>query len=99
MMGPMAPRSNLSSTRRTVAALRRGSRLGPEHAALVQLAESTAAALDDVITGAEKRCVVAQLARAHLLTVGALMSAADAEHLDPFAAFVAGLATPAVPAD
>jgi hypothetical protein len=99
MMDPMASRTNLSSTSRMVAALRKGSRLGPEHAALVRLAETTAAALDEVVAGDDKRYVVAQLARAHLLTVEALLSVYDEDHLDPFAAFVAGLSTPSLETD
>jgi hypothetical protein len=86
-MGPVAQRSNLSSTKRTVAALRRGSRLGPEHIALVGLAETTAKELDEVVDGEEKCYVVAQLARAHLLTLEALRAACNDDHLDPFAAF------------
>ena len=71
----------------------------PEHAALVRLAETTATALDEVVAGDEKRYVVAQLARAHLLTVEALLSVYDEDHLDPFAAFVAGMSTPSVRTD
>ena len=99
MMDPMASRTNLSSTRRTVAALRKDSRLGPEHAALVRLAETTAAVLDEVVAGDDKRYVVAQLARAHLLTVEALLTLHDGQELDPFAAFVAGLSTPSLETD
>ena len=87
----MARSSNLSSTRRTVAALRRQSWLGPEHAGLVLLAETTAQALDDVAGGDEKRYVVAQLARAHLLALEALLHLAGDTPLDPFAAFIAGM--------
>jgi hypothetical protein len=88
------PVPTLTSTRRTVAALRKGSGLGPEHAALIRLAETTVAALDEVVTGEDKRYVVAQLARGPLLTVEALLNVYDEDHLDPFAAFVAGLSRP-----
>ena len=97
--GQDGPRTKLSITRRTAAALGKGSRLGPEHAALVRLAETTATALDEVVAGDEKRYVVAQLARAHLLTVEALLSVYDEDHLDPFATFVAGMSTPSVRTD
>jgi hypothetical protein len=93
-MGPMAARTNLSSTRRTVAALRRGSRLGPEHAALVALVETTGRALDELVESDEKRYVVAQLARAHLMATEALLRVGRDTPLDPFAAFVAGLSVP-----
>jgi len=90
----MPARSNLSSTRRTVTSLRGLSRLGPEHAGLVLLAETTARALDEILAGDEKRYVVAQLARAHLLTLEALLRVGLETSLDPFAAFVAGLSVP-----
>ena len=61
-----------------------GSRLGPEHAAPVRLAET--AALDEVVAGDDKCSVVAPLAGAQL-TVASLLSLDDENRLDPFAAF------------
>jgi hypothetical protein len=88
-------RSNLSSTRQTVRALRARTAIGPEHAALVALAESTARALDAGIADEDgKKYAVAQLARAHLEAVRALLAMMAGDALDPFAAFVAGLAVP-----
>jgi hypothetical protein len=95
MMGRMPGKTNLSSTRRTIQALRRSCRLGPEHAGLVALAESTAVALDEVLASSQKRYVVAQLARAHLQATEALLRQTT-EALDPFRAFVAGLSVPTI---
>jgi hypothetical protein len=96
MIGRMAPVTNLSATKRTVAALRRRSRLGAEHAGLVMLASSTARALDEVVAGDVKPYVIPQLARAHLLALQALLGLEPGTTVDPFTAFVAGLATPSV---
>jgi hypothetical protein len=90
----MPARTNVSSTRRTVATLRRLSRLGPEHAAVVALAESTARALDEAVESDEKKYALASTARAHLLALEALFRAGSETPLDPFAAFVAGMAVP-----
>ena len=46
-IGPMPTATNLSSTRRTVRALRKQERLTEANAALAQLALTTAAALDE----------------------------------------------------
>jgi len=70
----MASASNLSSTRRTVRALRQSERLTESTVALATLALTTARALDDVVASDEKRYVVAQLSRAHLLALEALTS-------------------------
>jgi hypothetical protein len=78
-----------------VIALHKRSCLGPEHAALVALAETTARAMDAVIADpAEKKYAVAQLARAHLEVIRALLAGLPGESLDPFAAFVSGLTSP-----
>jgi hypothetical protein len=47
----MAGVSNVSSTRRTIRALRRHEVLTEQHAALATLALTTAQALDDVVAG------------------------------------------------
>jgi hypothetical protein len=91
----MPTRTNLGSTRRTVTALRKRACLGPEHEALVALAESTARSIDAAIADpAEKKYAVAQLARAHLEVVRALLAGLGNESLDPFAALVSELSTP-----
>jgi hypothetical protein len=78
-----------------VRALRRRSCIGPEHAALIALAESTAKALDAASADDEgKKYAVALVARAHLQAVQSLLAIGAGESLDPFTAFVAGLSTP-----
>jgi hypothetical protein len=90
----MPARTNVSSTRRTVATLTRLSRLGPEHAGLVALGETTARALDLAITSDEKAYALAQLARAHVAVLEVLLRVGNETSLDPFAAFIAGLSSP-----
>jgi hypothetical protein len=58
--------THLSSTRRTVRALRRAGLLGDEHAALVRLALTAAEELDRYISSDVARYVVVQLTRTHL---------------------------------
>jgi hypothetical protein len=74
--------SNLTATRRTLRALRVAERVGDAEAGLAQLALTTAGALDEVVAGGEKRYVVAQLARAHLLTLQALLAVPGPEPED-----------------
>jgi hypothetical protein len=90
----MATRSNRSATARTVRALRGAERITDEHAGLVRLAETTAAALDEVVASAEKRYVVAQLARAHLLAMEALLSVPPANNIAPFDRLLEELSRP-----
>jgi hypothetical protein len=91
----MGARTNLGSTRRMVTALQKRSSLGPEHAALVALAESTARAIDAAVADpTEKKYAVAQLARAHLEVLRALLTSMPGEPHDSFAAIVAELAQP-----
>jgi hypothetical protein len=90
----MPARTNVSSTRRTVSALRTLSRLGPEHAGLIALGETTARALDLAIASDEKAYALANLARAHAVVLQVLLAVGKETSLDPFAAFVAGLTTP-----
>jgi hypothetical protein len=80
----MATATSLSSTRRMVRALRRTERLTDTHAALATLALTTAGALDDVVASDEKRYVVAQFARAHLLALGALLDLPEPAASDAF---------------
>jgi hypothetical protein len=86
--------TNLSSTRRTVRALRKQERVTEANAALAQLALTTAAALDEVVAGGEKRYVVAQLARSQLLALRALLATPEVAGPDGFDAFLRDLATP-----
>jgi hypothetical protein len=90
----MSGRTNVSSTRRTVAALRRLSRLGPEHSGLIALGETTARALDLAITSGEKGYALANLARAHVVVLQVLLAVGKEPALDPFAAFIAGMSVP-----
>jgi hypothetical protein len=69
--------SNLQATRATVRALRRAERVTEADAALVRLAESTAAALDEARAGDAKPYAVAAVARAHRDVLGALLARAD----------------------
>jgi hypothetical protein len=90
----MLAASNLSSTRRTVRALRKQERVTEANAALAQLVLTTAGALDDVLSSGEKRYVVAALARSHLLALQALLSTPEVAGPDGFDAFLRDLATP-----
>jgi hypothetical protein len=92
--GSMATATNVSSTRRTVRALRRVGALTDAHAAHATLALTTARALDDALDTNEKRYVIGQLARAHLLAVDALAALAEPSPPDAFDAFLAGLGRP-----
>jgi len=69
----MPAATNLSATRRTLRALRRADRVTDAQAALATLALSTARALDDVLAGDGPSYAIAQTARAHLLTLQALL--------------------------
>jgi hypothetical protein len=96
----MRPRTNATATRAALRELRRSGRSPAENAGLEQLALSTAAALDAVLSDeSQKKYAVASIARAHLLALEALAGLARREPLDPFAAFVAGLALPSIDTD
>jgi hypothetical protein len=82
------------STRRMIRALRRGERLTDAHAALPTLALTTARALGDVVASTERRYVVAQLARAHLLALGLIVTLPEPETPDAIDAFLAELLRP-----
>ena len=93
-------KTNVSATRAAVRAMHKTGRLGPELAGVEQLALSLATALDSVLLDPEqKKYVITGLARAHLLVQQALLAGLGNETLDPFAAFVAGLATPNLTTD
>jgi hypothetical protein len=95
MMGAMGAASNLSATRRTIRALRRHEMLTETHAALATLALTTARALDDVVAGDDKRYVVAQLSRAHLLALEALVAVVpEPSSPDAIDVWLAGLTQP-----
>ena len=73
----MPARTNASATRATLRTLRSQERLLPEHAGLAQLAITTAKALDLTLSDeAGKKYAVAQVARAHL---GALLAVLECE--------------------
>jgi hypothetical protein len=90
----MSAATNLSSTRRTVRALRSQERVTEANVALATLAVTTAKALDDVLASGEKRYVVAQLARSHLLVLQALVATPEVVGPDGFDQFLAELARP-----
>jgi hypothetical protein len=90
----MAPRSNLSATRRTVRALREAEQITDRHAGLVQLAESLARTLDEVLASDDKRYVVAQLARAHQAALGAFLGIAEPVVAEPIEQLLAHLGGP-----
>jgi hypothetical protein len=73
-IGGVTSRSNLTAARRTVRALRQAERVTEAHAGLCKLTETLAEQLDQVVEGGEKRYVVAQLGRAYLLALGALLA-------------------------
>ena len=78
----MGAATNVSATRHTLRTLRRTERLTEAHATL---ALTTARALDDVVASDEKRYVVAQLSRAHLLALEALLSVPEPAAADEWA--------------
>jgi hypothetical protein len=74
--------------------LRQQERVTEANAALATLAMTTAKTLDDVLVSGEKRYVVAQLARSHLLVLQALLATHEAGGPDGFDQFLAELARP-----
>jgi hypothetical protein len=90
----MTPTSNVSSTRRTVRALRAAERLTDANAGLVTLALTTAAALDDARSGSAKAYEIAQLARCHLSALEALERSPEPMVPNGLDRLLADLATP-----
>jgi hypothetical protein len=90
----MGAATNVSATRRTLRTLRRTERLTEAHAALATLALTTARALDDVVVSEEKRYVVAQLSRAHLSALEALLSVPEPAAPDGFDQLLAEIMRP-----
>jgi hypothetical protein len=91
----MRPKTNSAATRDTVRALLEQDRLGPEHAALVQLAISTGRALDAALADTSgKKYGTAACARAHALALDNLLRVSEPASTDAFTAFVEALSTP-----
>jgi hypothetical protein len=90
----MPTATNLSSTRRTLRALRRRGGLTDANVALATLSLSTARALDEVLAGGDHRGVVDRLARAHLAVLQALEASTPEASSDPFSELIAELSTP-----
>jgi hypothetical protein len=84
----------MSATRRTLRAMRRAELLTEANAALAMLALTTARALDDVVRGDDKRYVVAQLSRAHLLALEALARVPEPPMPDAVDALLAEIMRP-----
>ena len=96
----MRPKTNSAATRDTIRVLQAEGRLGPEDAGNVQLALSTAKALDEALTDrAGKKYVVAQLARAHQLALGTLLQMSTPTDGDAFDEFMKMLSVPTRPED
>src|SRR5262249_55543169 len=93
-IGAMAAASNVSSTGRTIRALRRVEHLTEANIALATLALTTARALDDGIASDAKRYVVAQLSRAHLLALEALVALPEPRSPDAVHEFLSELMDP-----
>ena len=92
----MRARTNVNATRATIRSLRSQERVIAEHAGLAQLALSTAAALDSVLSDeAGKKYAVAQVARAHLGALVALHELAPPDSADAWDRFMAEITTPA----
>jgi hypothetical protein len=91
----MGSRTNLSATRRTIRTLRATERLGEVDAGAIQLAETTAAVLDDALAADTPAYAVAKLSAAHGAALRALLEYAEpAPALDTFDAFMAEISTP-----
>jgi hypothetical protein len=89
----MRPRSNLAATRATCTALKADKRLNAEHAGLETLALWTAKMCDS-LGPAEKKYVVAALARAHLMVLQALLLLEAPGAGDAFEQLLASMAVP-----
>ena len=91
----MGSKTNLSSTRRTVRELRQAQRLKGVDAALICLAETTVAALDDAKRADAPAYAVAKAATAHREALRFLLeNALVAEPHDDFDAFMRTISTP-----
>jgi len=90
----MPTASNLSSTRRTIKALRTAERITESNIALATLALTTARALDEVLASGTKHYTVDRLARAHLSVLQALEAALGPEAPDAFAELLSEITTP-----
>ncbi len=90
----MPAASNLSSTRRTIKALRRSERITEANIALAQLALTTARSLDEVVASGERHYVVDRLARAHLFVLKALAETPEPDGPDPFGELLTQMMAP-----
>lgn len=90
----MPAASNLSSTRRTIKALRQSERITEANIALAQLALTTARSLDEVVASGERHYIVDRLARAHLFVLKALAETPEPDGPDPFAELLAEMMRP-----
>jgi hypothetical protein len=93
-IGAIPAASNLSSTRRTIKALRRSERITEANIALAQLALTTARSLDEVVASGERHYIVDRLARAHLFVLMALAETPEPDGPDPLSEPLAQFMTP-----
>jgi hypothetical protein len=92
--GAVTAATNLSSTKKMVAALQRSERVTESNVGLATLALTTARALDEVLGSDEKRYVLDRLARAHLAVLLALEQSSPPAEDDDWALFMAAVTTP-----
>jgi hypothetical protein len=90
----MAAASNVSSTRRTIKALRQSERITESNIALAQLALTTARSLDEVVASGERHYIVDRLARAHLFVLKALAEAPEPDGPEPLSELLAQMMIP-----